>query len=436
MRMTHGRTRLRSLAVTVTLVAACGEQSTTGPGPARPDPEARTASVIADSAALASFLQLEGGTVIGFDGAGSAARAEGLAIAPPLLTLEATVSPPVIGGQVLQATDVAFGESSGNERLAYVTYSMRGEPTLGAVDVIQVSSRKNPKLLQRVTFTDTDVQAVAVAGNTLYLGTSSADERFAERAVLEVVPLTGQGELPSPYASNRLQLPSFVATSVHVQRGKVWVTSGTGGPNTGGLSIFDAATLARVGGAVLDDARGVSGETTAGVVVVTQGTPGRTVLYNHDSNQQAGAVLATGGATIPESRGDVTVDAGWAFIAAGDGGTRVVRTGTSGGSIRGTGIERPGVPGVPAELATVNGLAVAPDGSNAWLFTANGEAGIFAYQSNHRAIATSATPSLTQLGRLAFPAAISANFVRADRDGQWLFVASGLGGLRIIEFRD
>ncbi|MCU0622297.1 MAG: hypothetical protein MUF53_00370 [Gemmatimonadaceae bacterium] len=338
-----------------------------------------------------------------------------------------------MGGQTLEATDVAFNEGNGNERFAYVAYSKRGEATLGAVDVIRISSRSNPRLESRVTFTDTDIFALAVGGGRLYLVGMTSDPAFAERAVLEVVRLDGDGNLPASYTSTRVQLPSFAGTSVHVQNGKVWVTSGTGGPNTGGLSVFDAATLRLLSRTVMDDARGVAGDSATGVVVVTQGTPGRTSVFSHTTNQQLGATLATGGATIPEARGDVAVNRNWAFIAASNGGTKVVRVDATGGTIRGLGIARPIVAGLDSTLATVNGVAGVSDGVDSWLFTANGEAGIYAYFSNHPAIAATATPVISLLGRLSFPSSISANFIRVDRDGSHLFVASGLGGLRIVD---
>lgn len=425
----------RSIALAlVAALAACSEST----APVVPEGPAGTprpgAQVTRDTVALLAFMQAEGNVAIPVEAPPSLRDAASMNLSRSLrLSLRSTVAPPVVGGQTLEATDVAFSEGNGNERYAYVAYSKRGEATLGAVDVIRISSRSNPKLESRVTFTDTDIFALAVGNGRLYLAGMTSDGSFAERAVLEVVRLDGDGNLPASYASTRIQLPSFAGTSVHVQNGKVWVTSGTGGPNTGGLSVFDATTLRLLTRVSLDDARGVSGDSTAGVIVVTQGTPGRTRVFNHATNQQVGATLATGGATIPEARGDVAVNRNWAFIAASNGGTRVVRVDAAGGSIRGTGIARPVVAGLDSTLSTVNGVAGLSDGVDSWLFTANGEAGIYAYFSNHPAIAATATPVISLLGRLSFPSSISANFIRVDRDGAHLFVASGLGGLRIVD---
>lgn len=412
-------------------LAACSDNSPAGPG-GTPRPEA---TVIKDTAVLRTFMQAEGNVPIPVVLPASLAdNVHGADLASTVsLSLRSSVAPPVVSGQTLEATDVAFSEGSGNEKYAYVAYSKRGEATLGAVDVIRISSRSNPRLEGRVTFTDTDIFSLAVAGGQLFLTGMTSSPTFTERAVLEVVRLDSEGNLPSTYSSTRVQLPSFAGTAVHVQNGKVWVTSGTGGPNTGGLSVYSTSTLQLLDRVTLTDARGVAGDSVAGVVVVMQGTPGRAAVFSHTTNRQLGTTLDIGGATIPEARGDVAVNRNWAFLAASNGGVKVLRVDGTGGSIRGTGIARPVVAGLDSTLSTVNGIAGLSDGVDSWLFTANGEAGVYAYFSNHPVTAATGIPSIRLLGRLSFPSSISANFVRVDREGKNLFVASGLGGLRIVD---
>jgi hypothetical protein len=222
---------------------------------------------------------------------------------------------------------------------------------------------------------------------------------------------------------------------VHVQNRKVWAVSGTGGPNTGGLSVFDAVDMSLITMVTMDDARGVGGSASSATIVVAQGTPGRTNVFSHTSNGRLGSVVASGGAATPEARGDVAVDLNWAFVAASEGGTRILRVGSTGGILRVT-LPAPVVPGLDASLRTVNGVTTHRSGREAWIFTANGEAGVYAYYSNYPAVSSTGTPTVSLMGRLAFPASISANFAKADSDGEWLVVASGLGGLRLIEIDD
>lgn len=422
------------VALALLALAACGDST---PTPSAPDAPAGTpreaAQVTRDSAALATFVSDDGGQPVPITPPANAASVGVANQTSTFLRLVATVAPPTVNGQTLEATDVTFSEGNGNVRYAYVAYSKRGEPTLGAVDVVRISSSTNPRLESRVTFTDTDVFAIAVGNGRLYLAGMTSAAGFAERAVLEVVTLTNQGLLPSPYVSTRVGLPSFAGTSLHLQGGKLWVTSGTGGPNVGALSVFNATTLALLSRTTLDDARSVGGDSTTGVVVVSQGTPGRVRVFSQATNQPVGTTVTTGGSTIAEARGDVKVSGNWAFVAASDGGTRVLRVDASGAALRGNGIALPIISGLAPELSTVNGLAVTPPVlGGSLLFTANGEAGIHAYLSLHGATSASGTPAILPLGRLAFPAAISANFVRVDPDGKSLVVASGLGGFRIV----
>jgi len=439
------RSTSRLLIALLVVVAACSDSPT---APSLPPGESRAAvSVVTDTVALSTLVTSGGDAVIAIieeppatvvgaalrDGPGLAANLED----DIELKLEASVAPPVVNGQTLQATDVAFTQSGRgrSDRYAYVTYAMRGEATLGAVDVFQITGGDDAKLRSRVLFTDADVYSVAVDDDRLYLATSSSDPRFSERAVLEVVQLDRDGRLPSTYTSLRYQLPSFAATAVHLQNGKVWVVSGTGGPNTGGLSVFRASDMSLLATVTLDDARGVGGSTESGVVVVAQGTPGRTNVFSQTSHARLGSVIASGGAATPEARGDVTVDGNWAFVAASEGGTRILRVSTTGGVLR-VSLPAPVVSGIAADLRTVNGVTTFSRGDEAWIFTANGEAGVYAYYSNYPDVSSTGTPSVSLMGRLAFPASISANFARADSDGEWLVVASGLGGLRLIEIDD
>ncbi|HEX4936646.1 MAG TPA: hypothetical protein VFV33_25870, partial [Gemmatimonadaceae bacterium] len=164
--------------------------------------------------------------------------------------LTAEVAPPLVSGQALQATHIV---QKGNE--VYVAYAMIGEPTLGAVDVFTLE-RNVPRLLSRATFTTTEYYAVEIHGSDLFLVGSTSDSGFTDRAVLDVVDVSRK-VLPSPLAAIRLQLPSYAGTGVSADGKYVWVTSGSGGPNVGGLSIYDKKKLALVDRIAFLDARGV-----------------------------------------------------------------------------------------------------------------------------------------------------------------------------------
>jgi hypothetical protein len=391
------------------------------------------ATLIRDEARLAGFVTFEDETLEIVPPVGASMVANLSGTGQVRLRLIATGASPVVQGRTLQVTAVAFDERN-NTKYAYVGYSMRGAEALGGVDIYQISNPSRPQLRSRVTFTGTKVQALTVADGRLYLATATSDAGFEERAVLDVITLDNQGLIPANFSRTRLPLPSFIATAVHVQGNYVFVTSGSGGPNVGGLTVFRKDNLQRVGTVPMEDARWVSGGQL--LVTVMQGTPGRIRLFSAlgDPTAQIGPTLDVGGATIPESRGEVAISGVFGFVAAGNGGTKVTALSSIfGAATRGLGLPIPSIAGVPPELSTTNGITVWRSGLSAWLFTANGEAGVNVYTSDHLRLAFEGTPQLGAVGHINFGTSLSANMVAVEEDGRTMFVANGLGGLRIVD---
>ena len=424
-----------ALTALTSLLAGCSVDAPVTPlTPAAPRPTAVAmpgVTVISDSTVLASFVIPGGGRVLPLvpenvpdrDVATSRVAATSATLT---FTLAAQVAPPVVSGQTLQATHIVK-----SEQWAYVTYATIGAPTLGAVDVYQIGGN-NAKLMARATFATTEYYAVDTDGSNLYLVGATSDSGFAERAVLDIVSLSGK-KLPNNYVAIRIPLPSYAGTGVSVDGTYVWVTSGSGGPNTGGLSVYAKSNFAVLNRYSFLDARGVHSD--GNYVAVMSGTPGTARIYSQSGRGQLGAPISIGGATIAESKGTAWVDATWAFFAAGDGGTRVVSLASGGGTIRGSGMVIPSVIGVPASLATTNAVFVDVQSNNngaVLVFTANGEAGVQAYSSNHHGMAVTSTPTISYLGRISFGTTISANFVAGG--GGTILIAAGLGGLKILTY--
>jgi len=338
------------------------------------------------------------------------------------LTLDVEVKPPEVGRESLQATHIAV-----SGEWVYVTYAQIGEGTAGAVDVLYVTANNELKMVSRVTFESTEYYGVTVANDRLYLVGASADPRLEERAVLDVVRLR-DGQMTERVAMQRIPLPSYAGTSVHVQDGFVWATSGSGGRNVGGLTILDEKELKTRSQERIEDARAVHG--AGAYVVVFSGMPGRARVYDSQTAKQLGRTLDVGGAEIAESKGTAWVEGDWAFLGAGNGGVKVISLTSEGGVLAGKGISMPELEGVSAELSTTNAVATDGDGI---IISASGETGVHIYSSNHlkhKPGSADAEPEIFRLGRLDFGTRISANFVAGDR--KRIFVASGLGGLKIV----
>ncbi len=338
------------------------------------------------------------------------------------LTLDVEVKPPEVGGALLQATHIAV-----SGKWVYVTYAQIGEGTAGAIDVLNVTSNNELKMVSRVTFESTEYYGVAVEDKQLYLVGASADPALGERAVLDVMRLQ-DGQMSGRVAMQRIPLTSYAGTSVHVQDGLVWATSGSGGPNVGGVTIVREKDLAVLSQERFEDARAVHG--AGAYVVVFSGMPGRARVYDSRSTRQLGRTLDVGGAEIAESKGTAWVEGDWAFLGAGNGGVKVISLTRDGGVVAGRGIPIPELDGVPPELATTNAVATDGDGL---VMSASGETGVHIYSSNHlkyKPGSADAEPEIVRLGRLDFGTRISANFIAGDR--KRIFVASGLGGLKIV----
>lgn len=330
------------------------------------------------------------------------------------LRLRAQVVPPSSGGQTLQATHVAL---SGN--YAYVSYNMRGEVYLGGLDVFDVSNKNKPKLISRAVFQGTDVSSVYESGGRLYLAEATSDTGFTSPAVVEEIELTkGKPTLNT----RRADVSSYVATDVKVASGNVFVTSGSGGVGTGGVTVLDAATFSVISTDAFLDARAVS--IYSSWMTVLTGTPATLRLYSLTTGAFVRSYYV-GGANIPESKSTAEVVLSRAFVAAGDEGLKVVNLLND--SVVDS-IPAPIVSGIDPSLTVTNAVSVNKD----LVFMANGEAGVYVASAPFNLETTwFGDPDLQLEGKMIFGTQESANFVASKSD--LIFIATGLGGLKIVE---
>ena len=332
------------------------------------------------------------------------------------LRLRATRNPPRYKGNTLQATHVVL---SGN--YAYVSYNTQGATYLGGVDVIDISNVRRPRLRSSAIFNGTDVSAIFYDNGKVYLAEATSDTGFVYPATLEEITLNN-GRLT--LNSRRVGVSSYVATDVKVSGSKVWVASGSGGPGTGGLTVLDASTLDTVTTDLFLDARSI--DIYNSTVTVMQGTPATLRTYDATSNSFLGSFYV-GGANIPESKSVVEVVLDRAFVAAGDEGVKVF--GFSSSTVIDS-LPRVTVNGLSPDVTVTNAVSVSGD----YLFAANGEAGVYVAQAkvNLETVPTS-NPQLKYVGSLKFNKQQSANFVASN--SSILFVATGTGGLKIVEIQ-
>ena len=326
------------------------------------------------------------------------------------LVLVSEVTPPVHEGITLQATDVQIEND-----FAYVSYNVAGETFLGGVDIFDVSDPSTPLLVSNALFTDTDVNGIAIDGEFLYLASSTLNPLYSSYAILERVPLLN-GRLTAE--STVIDIPSWAATDVDVNDTYVYVTSGA---DNGYVSILAKDTMAKVDSVAVDDARGVYTETTSNEVAVVAGTPARLYMF---VDTFAPTAHTLDGATIPFSKSTVEVWSKNAIMALGDGGTQIVNT--ESGNVLHT-IPQPIVDGLAPAVTVTNAAST----TNKLIFMACGQAGVYISAISKGSLSgVNNSSEFNNVGSFSFGNEQSANHVTYR--GENLFVASGLGGIKII----
>jgi len=357
----------------------------------------------------------------------------GLFSAPKLptettLTLLAEIAPPEYDDKTLQATEVHLNGSK-----AYVSYNYSGDTFLGAVDIIKINDEDNPELTSRVVFTDTDINAIERKGSKLYLAGATEDESFDSPAILKVIELDGAFTFDEDSSMSNVDLASFAGTDVDVASDLIYVASGA----TGGKLTILNADLSVNTSIDMEDPRGISswrGSGEKGVSVITGGDDAKLTFFDEDDPTTAASELAITGASIDNAKATVERNKSITLLGAGEGGMQVICNddNTVAGSIAApTGV-------LDSESNVLDNEKTVTNASSAagrFAYMANGEAGVYMAKIDGSFDGNSCDMTgLELIGQLQLGDLISVNHVTAKND--LLFVASGLGGLKIIRVDD
>ena len=340
------------------------------------------------------------------------------------LTLIAEIAPPALAGQTVQATSVS--RILGN--VAVVGYNMRGAPYLGGVDWIARVDTSRPLLSSGAIFNDADVNAVAADGLRVYMAIATSAPQYPYPAAIERLSILGNRMRLAD--NDRAGLVSYAATSVVEVGNTVYATSG----DAGGVYALAGSNFALLGTFPLHDARWVAWDEQGDRIVVVQGTPGQiSVFAEGDFPGGSMNLLNTfpfPGADVPESKSTVEIAGGKAFIAAGPEGVQIVCLDT--GALIGN-VPRPDPASLGLDPSVVVANAVTVDRD--LMFISNGEAGVYVGRATQRFSDSGCAPqSIGVEGKLRFANLQSANHVSFR--GEYLFVAAGLGGVKVVRVRD
>lgn len=320
---------------------------------------------------------------------------------PYPLELIAEVAPPEYKGQTLRATHVAIDGD-----YAYVSYNVEGEKYLGGIDVFNISSAANPKLIAEAIFPSTDISSIAVDKNRLYLaGASDVDQN----ADLPSPGIWGYVELKNNIPAedfNFFSLAAKVGTDIAVSNGKVYVTSGA----TGSFDVYNESDQKQLKSMDIKDLRSVAVNTDK--VAVLSGMTGVNV---YDINSYNGISQFSFGQDIPESKRTMDFNGDNLIIAAGKKGIAYYNANT------GSAINNIPLPTSIDDVDPDNIVTNAVSNNKGLVLSANGAAGIYVCNIDKEKLAL--------VGALDLKG--SANYVKSK--GDYIFVATGKGGLQILK---
>ncbi|MDH5666307.1 MAG: hypothetical protein OEY10_08420, partial [Nitrosopumilus sp.] len=266
-------------------------------------------------------------------------------------------------------------------------------------------------------FPGVDINGLSIdpGGNEIYLAAASDAQELKTPALLRRITLLG-GKLTNDYVD--VDIDSYAATDVDVAGNHIYITSGA---DYGKITVLNKNDLSLHYQFDANDARSV--DVDAQDVTVFAGTPATLYTFDRNSGELVDQFTYTG-ASIVNSKSTVETKQAKAFIGAGDGGTHIVCIAT--GELLAN-IPQAIIPDLDPLLSVTNSVTVYKRA----VFMGNGEAGVYLALASENFNANNCIVNDLQLaGKLQLPDAPSINHIVYRHD--LLFVASGLGGLKII----
>lgn len=309
------------------------------------------------------------------------------------MKLRATVRPPLVDGERVQATDVYW---HGNRVVA--VYNFRGSTDKGAMQLIDASNPAKPELIVEAVYPRTDLNRVALQGSRVVV--AAADQEFG--ATLEHFELNGHKLTYDDYTP----LPSYAATFVDIDGGgRAMVTYG----DDGGAARYDLQhdPFDPTSEAAIPDARWIGADGKD--LLVVAGSPARIERHKNGLGGPVTSRLIPGGTVGAPTW--ALVEKGVLYVAADTGGVLLFDAKT---------LE----PISDIQLGgDTNGLALTSD--RRILFVAGGDAGLVAVD-----VGDDKHPEVLQ--SIDVPDSGSANAVAIHAKS--LALADGLGGVKLLTF--
>lgn len=354
-------------------------------------------TINSDQSSLNKRLDLTNSGVISIEnGSVTGKSAETANTTFPLVQI-AEVKPPVdANGRTLQASHVTV-----NGNYAYVSYIMRGDAYSGAIDVINISDPYKPKLVTSALIPNTDITSLTFTGANLIIGAAKDTDKDP---LLKTNPaIAFNMELSSGLLTDKLKtnyLESRVTTDVAANASNYFAVTG----DNGSLFKLSTSTKEITGKVAVSDLRSMA--LTGDKVVTLSGTKGVNIYSQSTLALQKTFKTST---DISGAKRTMDIDGTKLFVSEGANGLGVYDI-NSGSKLQTLGIT------AAAEDNVTNAVSF----NDGYAFVANGALGLNVYQS---------ATQLNLLGSVGI--AGSSNYVKSS--GNYIYVASGTGGLKIIK---
>ena len=324
-------------------------------------------------------------------------------------------------GQTLSATHIVYRED-----LAVVSYNVQGSTHLGAVEILDLSDKDYPEVLSTAFFGNADVNSIAF-GNGAYADKVWLAISHAKKgAILGEVSIVAD-QISSEYRyinlSNKIDGSSVSASANSIaQKGNmIYVTSGK---STGGVFCVDASTFSYLGGKSFSNAKSVA--ISGGDRVVALASSENSQLHFEDysyhsfeSTKEIGQIYHQnvdepykGKASLHFSETNPDV----CFVTMAQNGLKGYNV-QSGELVFSTSSNM-------LKEGNTNGVTSDED----YIYVANGADGLMVLDND---LGLNSEPMFQW--DLADETGASANFVQSF--GQWIFVAKGGGGVKILRKR-
>ncbi|MDT0649410.1 hypothetical protein [Autumnicola edwardsiae] len=358
-----------------------------------------------NSEVLRSAITTEGVGVIGittFSGARNSKNQDVSEIGHIALEQIATVAPPVLDGQAMRANHVDIDGD-----YAYVAYTKEGATYLGGIDIIDISNKLEPKVISRVTSNSADVNALFYKENKIYF-TGAYNDQTADpvRAFYGTVETAG-GEFTSDFTAQKFSLGQSGVDILPFDNSFIAVSG-----SDGVIASYDSPDSNLKAEASYSDLR--SAAYANGNLVALSGDNGLLVL--DDQNLTIKKEIALSG-LVAESKRTMEFLGNLLMVSEGAEGIGIYNTET------GDLVTRLAINTIPdAEIAEGEKVTNAVSSLDDFILMANGGAGFGIAKLDD-------TQTLEEEGIIGIDG--SANYVKAK--GDYIFVASGTGGLRILK---